>query len=181
MTKLLMKTKYRTLIFLFGAFLVARATATTVVQPTFDELVDEAQVIFEGTVTDVRGEWSGEGAQRGIVSYVTFQIEDALKGSPGTTYTLQMMGGTIGDETITIADAPVFKKGDRDILFVENNGRQFIPLVGIMYGRFRLKPDSVAGSEIVTDHAGQPVGGIAQLKSADFKNAIRAKLATAPR
>jgi hypothetical protein len=171
-----MKTKCLILIVLAAALVAASATATTVIPPTFDELVGEAQLIFEGTVTDVRCEWTGEGMQRGIVSYVTFTIQDVLKGSPGPTYTLQMVGGTIGNETIAIADAPIFKKGDSDILFVENNGHQFIPLVGIMYGRFRVQSDLVPGREFVTDYAGGPVAGIAQLRPADFKNAIRAKL-----
>jgi len=179
MIKLLMKIKRLSLIILAVAFLATTAAATTAIQPTFDELVDEAQLIFEGRVTEVRCEWTGEGPERRIVSYVTFQIEDAIKGSLAATYTLQMVGGTVGNDTITIADAPVFKKGDRDILFVENNGRQFIPLVGIMHGRFRVEPDVGAGREIVTDHAGGPVAGIARLGAVDFKNAIRAKLATA--
>src|SRR5438874_13816532 len=54
--------------------------ATTVIPPTFDELVDQAQVIFQGKVTEVRSQWTGEGAQRYIVSYVTFRVEESLKG-----------------------------------------------------------------------------------------------------
>ncbi|HZE13236.1 MAG TPA: hypothetical protein VE086_05725, partial [Chthoniobacterales bacterium] len=92
------------------------APATTVIQPSFDELVDEAQLIFQGTVTDVQCQWVGEGSQRRIESLVTFRIEDAIKGKPGDTYTLRMLGGTIDGETIGIADAPTFKKDDRDIL-----------------------------------------------------------------
>ena len=38
--------------------------ATTVIPPTFDELVGQAEVIFEGTVTNVKSEWVGEGAER---------------------------------------------------------------------------------------------------------------------
>ena len=47
---------------------------TTVIPPTFDELINRAQVIFQGVVTDVRSQWVGEGAQRSIVSYVTFKV-----------------------------------------------------------------------------------------------------------
>jgi hypothetical protein len=53
-----------------------------------------------------------------------------------------MLGGTVGGETMEVADAPKFKVGDRDILFVENNGTQFVPLVGIMHGRFHVKKDT---------------------------------------
>jgi hypothetical protein len=111
-----------------------------------------------------------------------------------------MLGGTVGDETMEISDAPQFKVGDRDILFVEKNGTQFIPLVGIMHGRFRVQQDGQTNASVVLDHEGHPVGDLARLgkdehgnrtisdhsvaaktdvatmSSAAFKSAIKAKL-----
>ena len=177
-----MKTIRLFLVVLAVALFSKGARATTVIPPSFDELVDEAQLIFQGTVTDIRCEWAGEGTQRRIVSFVTFQVEDRIKGEPGgATYTMQMLGGTIDGESMGIADAPTFQKGDRDILFVENNGRQFIPLVGIMYGRFRVRADKIAGKEIVTTNSGASAGGGAELGAAEFKSAIRTRLATGSR
>jgi hypothetical protein len=141
----------------------ASVHATTVVAPTFDELVDRAQLIFEGTVTDVRSQWAGEGGQRHIVSDVTLTVTDALKGEAGATYTLRMLGGTVGDDTMEISDAPKFKVGDRNILFVENNGTQFIPLVGIMYGQFRVQQDQQSGADVVLTHEGRPLGDVDRL------------------
>jgi len=170
---------------------VCGAQATTVIAPTFDELVREAELIFQGTVTNVESQWTGEGGQRHIVSYITIQVEDALKGTPGASYTIRMLGGTVGDETMEVSDSPKFKVGDREILFVENNGRQFIPLVGIMYGRYRVQKDEQTGADVVLNNQGKPVGDLAQLGKNDlhapatstasldlatFKSAIRAKL-----
>ena len=121
---------------------VASVRATTVIPPTFDQLVSDAELIFQGTVTDTRSEWTGQGAERVIVTYVTFKIEDAIKGAPGGSYTIRMLGGTVDGETAEVADAPRFKAGDRDILFVEHNGNQFVPLVGIMHGRFHVQTDA---------------------------------------
>lgn len=166
---------------LAGVAAANTSPATTVIPPTFDELVDEAQLIFQGTVTDVQCQWTGEGSQRRIVSFVTFQVEEAIKGEPGATYTMRMLGGAIDGESMGIADAPTFQKGDRDILFVENNGRQFIPLVGIMYGRFRIQADKMAGKDMVTTNSGAPVGGVAGLGPTEFKAAIRTRLATGNR
>jgi hypothetical protein len=167
------------------------ARGTTVIPPTFDQLVNDAEFIFQGNVTDVRSQWVGEGGQRQIVTYVTFKIEDAVKGSPGTSYTIRMLGGTVGDITMAISDAPQFKVGDRDILFVEHNGTQFIPLVGIMHGRFHVEQDQ-SGQEVVTTNEGEPVKNAARLgkeeaaspaganlTAADFKAAIHAKLRSA--
>jgi hypothetical protein len=162
--------------------------ATTVIPPTFDELVDQAEVIFEGTVTNVKSEWVGEGAERHIMTYVTFNVEDTIKGKPEQTYTMRMLGGTIDGETMAVSDSPKFKAGDKDILFVQNNGSQFIPLVGIMHGRFHVKRDQ-SGREVVTTNQGEAVKNVARLgkdqpASAsepdltpnDFKAAIRNKL-----
>src|SRR4029077_9499286 len=91
---------------------VSALRGTTVIPPTFGELVGRAQVIFQSVVTDVRSQWVGEGAKRCIVSFVTFKIEDAMKGNPGSTYTIRMLGGTVGDQTIEVTDGPKFKVGD---------------------------------------------------------------------
>jgi hypothetical protein len=184
-----------------AALLINAAQATTVIPPSFDELVEQAQLIFQGTVTDTQSQWTGEGGSRRIVTYVTFKVDEAIKGEPGETYTVRMLGGTVGDQTMEVSDSPKFKVGDRDILFVENNGTQFIPLVGIMQGRFRVQNAKATGREVVMSNAGHPVKDVAELGkdeehaygksstqssaaaateralgSADFKSAIRAKL-----
>ena len=181
------KTSY--LLLLAGLTVSVRtAQATTVIPPTFDELVAQAEVIFQGDVTDVKSQWVGEGAQRHIVSYVTFKVEDALKGTPGQSYTIRMLGGTVDGETMGVSDAPKFKVGDKDILFVQNNGNQFVPLVGIMHGRFHVKRNQ-AGQEVVSNDEDEPVKNVARLgrseaadgpeanlTAADFKAAVKSKL-----
>jgi hypothetical protein len=171
------------------AALFPAAQATTVIPPTFDELVSQAEVIFQGDVTNVKSEWVGEGAQRHIMSYVTFKVEEALKGDPGLSYTIRMLGGTVDGETMGVSDAPKFTVGDKDILFVQNNGSQFIPLVGIMHGRFHVRTNE-ANQQIVTNNEGEslknvaslgrlssaPAAGQPDLSAAAFKAAVRSKL-----
>jgi hypothetical protein len=164
--------------------------ATTVIPPTFDELVTQAEMIFEGTVTGMRSEWTGEGSNRHIVTFVTFRIEDSIKGGGGTEYTIRLFGGTVDGQTMEVTDAPRFKVGDRDILFVEHNGTQFIPLVGIMHGRFHVQADAAGRSEKIAKDNGATLADVAKLgqdevaavtgkalSKAEFKAAIRQKLA----
>jgi hypothetical protein len=164
--------------------------ATTVIPPTFDQLVGDADAIFEGTVTAMHSEWTGDGADRHIVTYVTFKVEDAIKGALGAEYTLRMFGGTVDGHTIEVTDAPRFKVDDRDILFVTHNGTQFIPLVGIMHGRFHVQPDANGANEKIAKDNGATVADVAKLgqdehaavtgtamSKAEFKAAIRQKLA----
>ena len=140
----------------------ATSRATSVIPPSFDQLVGQAQTIFQGNVANVRSQWTGEGANRHIESYITFQVEETLKGEPAQSYVMRVYGGTVGEDSMGIADAPEFKVGDHDILFVENNGTQAIPLVGIMHGRFHLLRDS-SGTEVVTKNEGQPVKRVERL------------------
>jgi hypothetical protein len=177
------------------------AQATTVIAPTFDELVSRAELILQGTVTNVQCQWVGEGGQRHITTQVTLRVEDAMKGAPGASYTITMLGGTVGDTTMAVSDSPKFRVGDRDILFVEHNGTQFVPLVGIMNGRFHLQRDQHTGADLVTTNGGVAVSDVARigkdeqgqrmmdtgnanqlssataLRSDAFKDAIRVKLA----
>src|SRR6266404_14483 len=138
------------------ALTIATTHATTVIPPTFDQLVNDAEMIFEGTVSAMHSEWAGQGSERHIVTYVTFKVADPIKGALGAEVTLRMFGGTVDGQTIEVADAPRFKIGDRDILFVEHNGTQFIPLVGIMHGRFHVQPDESGLNEIIAKDSGAP-------------------------
>jgi hypothetical protein len=172
------------------ALALSSADATTVVPPTFDDLVTRAEMIFEGTVTSMHSEWTGEGSNRHIVTFVTLKIEDSIKGGGGAEYTIRLFGGTVDGHTMEVTDAPRFKVGDRDILFVEHNGTQFIPLVGIMHGRFHVQADGAGANEKVAKDNGATVADVAKLgrdevaavtgralSKAEFKAAIRQKLA----
>jgi hypothetical protein len=183
-----MKLLRSLLLVLCAGLAVTGLRATTVIPPTFDQLVSEAEFIFQGTVTETRPQWAGEGAERHIVTYVTFKIEDPIKGALGDTYTIRMFGGTVDGRTMEATDTPRFKVGDRDILFVEHNGTQFVPLVGIMHGRFRVQ-DQGNGQETIAKDNGAPMANVTKLgqdenaatsgqalSTADFKAAIRQNL-----
>jgi len=186
--------------------LVPTAKATTVIPPDFSTMVHRAEVIFRGKVTNVRSEWTGEGSQRCIVSYITFDVLKTLKGKPATPYVLKMLGGTVGDQALEIPGVPKFNVGDHTLLFVEHNGTQFVPLVGIMHGYFRIQTDTKTGAETVLRYNGDPLqntaeidqthqravasGGIAEetaqstpgtpMKRSDFENQIEQKLTSDP-
>jgi hypothetical protein len=157
-----MKTKFILLLAIIAVAL-GPMTATTVIPPTFEQLVQQAELIFQGAVTDVRSVWEGEGAQRHIDTYVTFQIGENVKGNSGASYTIRLLGGTVGDETMEVTDTPKFKIGDRDILFVEHNNEQFVPLVGINNGRFHVQRDEQTGRDVILNGEGEPVRDLTKL------------------
>jgi hypothetical protein len=142
-------------------FSLSAAWGTTVVPPTFDQL-----------------------------TYVTFKVEDRFKGNVGATYSIRLLGGTVDGETMVVTDTPKFSVGDRDILFVENNGSQFVPLVGISHGRFRVQREQTTGRDVLMTNERAPLSDVSHLgknqRAAtaggplsvdEFKGAIRARLA----
>ncbi len=188
-----MKTIRSISLLIAAALSVSAASATTVIPPTFDQLVGQAELIFQGSVTDVKSQYVGEGVNRHIATFVSFKVNEQMKGKPGSVFTMEMMGGTVGDQSMEVTDAPKFKVGDRDIVFVEHNGSQFIPLVGIMHGRFRIQKDQVTGREIVATNDGAPLADVTQLgrderaasvgaplTPASFKATVKTQLALLP-
>jgi hypothetical protein len=186
------KLRYFSLLAL-ALFALNSAHATTVIPPTFEQLVSQAELIFQGTVTELKSMWVGEATQRHIQTYVTFKIDGAIKGEPGATYTIGLLGGTVDGETMEVADTPKFKVGDRDVLFVEHNGEQFVPLVGINNGRFHVRHDPQSGRDFIHTGEGKPLSDVARLGHGEqtaaaanalspeqFKSAIKAQLAHGP-
>lgn len=148
--------------FHFLAFLAAAAVAhaTSVVPPTFPQLVSEAQVIARGTVTSVSSRWIDGPKGRVIETFVGFTVEKALKGNPGPTMTLQFLGGTVGQDSLRVAGMPQFKVGQHEILFVTGNGTQFCPLVRFGHGRYRIRTDAATHRRYMTRNDGAPLNSV---------------------
>src|SRR6185295_15286264 len=66
--------KIRLLLCVFLVGLGTTAGATLVAPPSLDELVARADLVFEGTVVDVRSSWRETREGRVIMSDVTFRV-----------------------------------------------------------------------------------------------------------
>jgi hypothetical protein len=133
--------------------------ATSVVPPNFTELVGEADAIYRGRVTSVQSRrverTDGDGSV--IKTFVTFAVERVLKGPEQKEVTLEFLGGTVGEETMTVSGMPKFNLGAREIVFVQKNGVQFCPLVGLMHGRYRVLRDETTAREHIARDNGVPL------------------------
>jgi hypothetical protein len=88
---------------------------------------------------------------------------EVLKGEAGVSITLQFLGGTVGGVTLEIDGVPKFSAGDRVLLFVEGNGVQFCPLVGVFHGKFGVRKDEPTGRDILVRHNGKPLRDVAEI------------------
>jgi hypothetical protein len=177
-------------LFLIGTVLMAGvAGSTTVIPPSFESLVTVAKTIFVGEVVDVRAEWIVTPQGRAIRTYVTFTVEEAWKGAVGAVTQLEFLGGTIGGTTMEVVGMPVFREGQRSVLFVSPEVRTVSPLVGFHHGRLRIERDA-NGVDRVRTHDGRSLGhpsevgatrsnymlSVTPMRLADLASAVRSRV-----
>lgn len=148
-----MKMKYVVLVLILGA-LVVGGLQTSFADPGSEEpltvstLTADADYVIQGVVKSVDYVMlPQEGSDTSIpFTLVTLTVEKKLKGTNlPDEVTLRFQGGPIPGQTIFvhIADSPLFRIQDRDILFVKGNGVEPIPLVGQSAGRLRIVQDEL--------------------------------------
>lgn len=125
------------------------ARATTVVPPTFDELVSGSELIFRGEVLAI--DVSADGPRKMIVTHVTFAIERTLRGEQLDTITLHFLGGVLGEHELVFAGWPKFAVGEKGYFFVENGRSRICPLMRLGHGRYRLVTSPQLSDQIARD------------------------------
>ena len=132
--------------------------ATTVVAPSFPELVAEADTIVRARVVEVRAAWADTPQGRIIKTFVTFAVEKQLKGrGAGAQLTLSFLGGDLDGESMRVEGMPRFTAGQREILFVSGNGTRFCPLVAMMHGRYHVLTDPATSRDYIARNDGVPL------------------------
>lgn len=139
--------------------------ATTVVPPTFDELVARSRTVFVGETLDVRSRWVSTSSGPAIVTLVTFKVLRTLKGELGGQTMLEFLGGTVGEDRMEVVGMPKFRVGDEDVLFVDERGQPVSPVVGFMHGRFRILEDPASGRRSVARHNFEPLASVSEIGS----------------
>lgn len=180
------------------------ARATTVIAPDFDRMVGSSDYIVRAVVKSVTSQWRDnpdQPGQRYIGTLVELDVKEVIKGAPPSPLVLDLVGGRIGDRELTIGGAPKFTVGQESILFVQGNGRQIIPLVGMSHGYYPVRRDKRTGQDQVMRSSGQLIYSekeLAQpesalgpppardpkarpLNSADFADRIRKSIKATPR
>jgi len=160
---------------LLALFAVGSVRATSVVAPTFSELVNEAEVIVRARVKSVRCAWVDLPQGRVIKTYVTLAVQKRLKGDPGAELTLQFLGGELDGQRFSIAGMPQFVEGRTEIVFVAGNGVQFCPLVAMMHGRYRVLTDEAAGRDYIARDDGVPLANEQEVKLPQEGGALTAR------
>lgn len=153
-----------------GAVVVMGASmivnATEVVPPTFTELVNRADYVVRAQVVAVRAEIQAVGTGKKIMSFVELEVLETIAGNPPEQLVLTVLGGRVGRQEMVVEGAPKFVEGLEAVFFVEGNGRQIYPLVGMMYGLYPVIRDDEQGEEgHVVRSNGEPLTTTAEVST----------------
>lgn len=100
------------------AVAVPAANAAVAQAASFDEKVDNAAAIIRGKCVKTEAKFDPSG--RWIVTYATFNVAEAIKGTAAGQLTIVTPGGTVNgihQETIGV---PMFREGDEHVVFLRN-------------------------------------------------------------
>ena len=162
-------------LFLFN---VERAYGSTVIKVDFNQVVQGAELIFEGQILSKEVRLSPINDHP--FTYFLYQVIDVIKGSySNSTIELGFMGGELGDMVLEISDMRMPEVGERGIYFVETLREQQInPLYGWQQGHYLVITDQPTGQDFVIPVEQSPVKkGTKALRREvtleDFKQNIR--------
>lgn len=150
---------------LFAVFFLCSLTAimhaATIAKVSTDDLVNKAELIFEGKVVAVRSKMNQRGY---IYTYIKFDVVDVLIGEwSKNTLELRFTGGTVGNVRLNVGSI-MPSLGQRGIYFVEKVEQGLVnPLLGWEQGRFTIADD---GSVIAGNT--QPVRAVERRSDLEF-------------
>lgn len=142
--------------------LVSPLGATTILGMNIDEVAQGAELIFEGKVVEhnVR-----ENAAGMIVTYVTFRIEELIKGEyDEPLLELKFTGGRLGGQIMEISGLRIPSPNEEGIYFVESVNRNLVnPLLGWSQGHYLIYEES--GERRVSTVNDRPVTDVLSTQS----------------
>lgn len=119
--------------------------AVSVIERSADEMLQDADEVFYGQVTDIYSQQRFNGQNGQIFTFVQFsklkQVK-AAQASTDSTYVLCMAGGRVANTVQMYPGIPQFVLGERYVIFVRDNKKTAFPLVGIQQGFVHVKKAS---------------------------------------
>lgn len=145
---------------IFSLFGVCFAAAG-VIPITFQETVDQAELIFAGEVAAIDHFVNPQGFP---VTRVSFTVERLLRDDrnrvAGPAVVLEFPGGPLGEFEYYLSEIPRFREGQRVVILAGGDETTLSPLVGVNQGLFYLETEPASGREVVVTCQGEFLTGI---------------------
>ena len=141
---------------LVAALAVPAAWATTAVELTVTDMIQEAEIIVTGHCTQLQSQW----VDGDLVTLATIQVSEVLKGQAGAQVTVVLPGGVDANRPVPVAmsfpGAPEILQQEDVLLFLAAEGRiaNGLSIVGWSQGKFSLVDSPEGGQKIATQDLG---------------------------
>ena len=158
------------------------AEAGSVVAYNLEQMTDRADLIFTGRVVGKRAEWNADRTR--IYTFVTFEVEDYLKGgNEARITTVRLLGGQVGRYLANVPGTPQFGMDEEVLLFCAGSGARIPSVLGLSLGKFSITTGR-GGERIVnrdistlmvanhTTESRQPGDPITRYRLADVRSRI---------
>jgi hypothetical protein len=123
------------------------ARATQVVHLDTRALTHESSDIVIGTVTAQKSYWNA--AHTRILTDVTIQVTESLKGVPAGELTLTQLGGELDGMRYNVPGSPTFKVGEEALVFAWRDSKGTAQVDGLAQGKFEIERDAASGARTV--------------------------------
>jgi len=145
---------------LVGLLATPLASALTVLQLNLQQLIGLADRVFVGKCLSVKFDTDGGGRP---VQYVTYQVEDLIKGPASDRVTFKQLGASDdqmqrqeGDLTVVsvFRELPRYQAGEESIIFLSEEGSLGLTApIGLQQGKFAVATDA-SGQKTVANGMG---------------------------
>jgi hypothetical protein len=124
------------------AFFVARgqATATSLLYQDVPALTQSSDAVVQGTVKKTESRWSGD--HKRIVTEVSIEVSEFLKGKGSKTVMVLQPGGEVGGIGQRVSGLASFAEGEEVLLFLERQGAEKYRVSGMAQGKYRVERSS---------------------------------------
>ncbi len=119
---------------LFAAWLAPVVYATTLLQLSMNDMIQQSTMIVQGTAKP------SYSAFRGSIIYTHYQVQvsQVLKGSAGASIDVAVLGGAASGLRQSYAGAPTLVPGQQYVLFLWTSKTGLTQVIGLSQGLFTL-------------------------------------------
>ncbi len=153
-----MKWKAPPIVLVLILFLGASSAYSMVEMISFNEVVQNADVIFVGKAVDQKSRYA-PGEDKLILTDVSFQVEKVIYANQvlsGNVVNLTFAGGRVGDLVNWVSDVPTIETGQTYVIFTRMDGKTHMsPVIGSFQGLFQVEKDEVSGVSYPVTYGGR--------------------------
>ena len=114
---------------------------------SIQELTDASTAVIVGKCTGKQSSWNEKGNQ--ILTQITIQTEQDIKGELGTTAIITVPGGQVDDIRYEVSDMPIFEEGEESLVFVWQHPSGKLLVTGAHHGKLRIVKDKKSGKRSI--------------------------------